>query len=69
MDEAIERAIRIMAKKETQWFEELLSSLAMALQSGERDHEAETALEDLIRTDPPDDPVVQDLYLMLLRKK
>ena len=69
MDKAIERAVSIMAKREVQWFEELLSSLLLALQRGERDIDAETALRDLIRTDPPDDPMVQDLYITLLRNK
>ncbi len=68
-DEAIERAVRIMAKKEVRWFEDLLSCLLLALESGTRDEEAEKTLEDLIEIDPPEDPVVQKLYDTLLRKK
>lgn len=68
MDEAIERAVHIMARKEVQWFEELLSSLSLALENGIRDEGAETALEDIIKIDPPEDPVVRKLYDKLLRK-
>lgn len=68
-DEAIERAVRIMAAKEVQWFEELLSSLVSALECGIRDEEAERTLEELIKIGPPEDPVVQKLYDTLLRKK
>lgn len=67
-DEAIERAVRIMAAKEVQWFEDLLSSLSLALENGIRDEDSEKALEEIIKIDPPEDPVVRKLYDTLLRK-
>ena len=63
LDKAIERAVSIMRRKEAAWYEDLLSALLEAMLSGNRDLDAERALADL---DPPDDPLVKELYAVLL---
>ena len=63
LNEAIERAVNIMRIKEAEWYEDLLSTLLDAMLSGNRDLDAERALADL---GPPDDPLVKELYTVLL---
>ena len=63
LDKAIERAVSIMRRKEAEWYEDLLSTLLDAMLSGNRDLNAERALADL---KAPDDPLVKELYAVLL---